>query len=62
MHYEIYRDATGEWRWRLIASNHRIVACSGEGYHNRADCLWGLALSRGHAAICASIYEAEGGG
>ena len=33
---EIYRDARGEWRWRLRASNGRILADSGEGYRRRA--------------------------
>jgi len=33
---EIYRDAKREWRWRLRASNGRIVADSGEGYRRRA--------------------------
>lgn len=29
---EVYRDVSGEWRWRRIAANHRIIATSGEGY------------------------------
>ena len=33
---EIYRDARSEWRWRLRASNGRIVADSGEGYCRHA--------------------------
>ena len=33
---QIYRDARREWRWRLRASNGRIVADSGEGYRRRA--------------------------
>jgi len=33
---EIYRDARREWRWRLKASNGRIMADSGEGYRRRA--------------------------
>ncbi|HEY0955833.1 MAG TPA: DUF1508 domain-containing protein [Roseateles sp.] len=33
--FEIYPDAAGEWRWRLKASNGRIVA-SGEGYKTPA--------------------------
>ena len=32
---EIYRDGRREWRWRLRASNGRIVADSGEGYCRR---------------------------
>tara|TARA_R110000824_G_scaffold401715_2_gene614089 strand:- start:89331 stop:89519 length:189 start_codon:yes stop_codon:yes gene_type:complete len=44
MYYEMYKDVSGYWRWRLIAANGRIVADSGEGYHNRADCLHGISL------------------
>ena len=33
---QIYRDARREWRWRLKASNGRIMADSGEGYRRRA--------------------------
>lgn len=42
--YSIYQDAAGEWRWQLRAANGRIIADSGEGYHNREDCLHGIAL------------------
>jgi uncharacterized protein YegP (UPF0339 family) len=28
----IYQDSSGEWRWRLVAKNGRIVADSAEGY------------------------------
>lgn len=39
MTYIYYQDAKGEWRWRLKASNGRILADSGEGYNNLSDCL-----------------------
>lgn len=40
MNYQfvIYKDAKGEWRWKLRASNGRTVADSGEGYKNRTHC------------------------
>jgi uncharacterized protein YegP (UPF0339 family) len=38
MTYYYYKDAQGEWRWRLKASNGRILADSGEGYKNEQDC------------------------
>lgn len=38
MKFVVYRDAAGEYRWRLVASNGKVVA-SGEGYKNKADCL-----------------------
>jgi uncharacterized protein YegP (UPF0339 family) len=39
MTYVYYKDSKGEWRWRLVASNGRIIADSGEGYKNEQDCL-----------------------
>lgn len=38
MRFELYRDAAGEWRWRLRVQNGNIIAESGEGYVNRHDC------------------------
>lgn len=35
--YRIYQDAAGEWRWRLVAVNGKIVADSGEGYTRASD-------------------------
>ena len=35
---EIYKDRKGEWRWRIIASNGRKLANSGEGYKRKRDC------------------------
>ena len=50
MHFEVYRDAANEWRWTLYASNGRKVADSGEGYHNRADCLRGIEIVQSSGA------------
>ena len=35
MHFEIYPDKTGLWRWRLKARNGRIIADGGEGYASK---------------------------
>lgn len=35
MQFEIYKDAAGEYRWRLRAGNGKIMADSGEGYAER---------------------------
>lgn len=37
MKFEIYRDKAGEWRWRMVCRNGRVVADSGEGYTRRRD-------------------------
>lgn len=44
MVYEMYKDQGSYWRWRLFAANGKIVADSGEGYFNKADCLHGINL------------------
>lgn len=36
--FQIYRDSNGQYRWRLRANNNQIIAGSGEGYINKADC------------------------
>ncbi|MDP4021680.1 DUF1508 domain-containing protein [Methylobacterium sp. NEAU 140] len=36
--WEIYQSS-GEWRWRRIAANGRIVGASTEGYTNRSHCI-----------------------
>ena len=37
MKFEVYRDKAGEYRWRLLASNGKLIADSGEGYTRRED-------------------------
>lgn len=34
-HFEVFRDKAGEYRWRLVADNGRILADSGEGYASK---------------------------
>ncbi len=47
--YELYEDNAGEWRWRLVASNGRTIADSGEGYGDRRDAEAGIGTVRGKA-------------
>lgn len=42
--FQVYEDSAGEWRWRLLAGNRRVIANSGEGYHKRQDCLHAIEL------------------
>ena len=35
--FEVYQDKRGEYRWRRIASNGRIVGASSEGYNKKVD-------------------------
>jgi uncharacterized protein YegP (UPF0339 family) len=51
--FEVYKDARGEFRWRLKASNGQIIATSGEGYTTKANCLGGI------ASVKTNAHEAE---
>lgn len=44
MKFKLYKDRKGEWRWRLVSSNEKVIADSGEGYVNKQGCLQGIAL------------------
>lgn len=36
--FEVYEDESGQWRWRLKAGNHEIVASS-ESYTEKASAI-----------------------
>lgn len=56
MRYELYRSRWGrQWRWRLRAANNRIIAVSGEGYHNKADAERAIELVQ--ASTIATVEE-----
>lgn len=38
MHFHVYQDAAGEWRWRLRANNGRTIADGAEGYASERNC------------------------
>ena len=42
--FQVFKDAAGEFRWRLRADNNEIIADSGEGYVDKSDCLHGIDL------------------
>jgi uncharacterized protein YegP (UPF0339 family) len=48
--FEIYKDKAKQFRWRLKASNGKIIADSGEGYVAKADCQHGIDLVKSDAA------------
>jgi uncharacterized protein YegP (UPF0339 family) len=41
--FKVFRR-NGMWRWSLLARNGRVVADSKQTYHNRQDCLAGIAI------------------
>lgn len=46
MKFHIYKDSTGQFRWRLVAANNRTIADSGESYWNKTDCEAAIGLVR----------------
>lgn len=44
--YNIWRDASGQWGWHLVAANNRIIATSSERYKTEAECLEAIDLVR----------------
>lgn len=55
MKIQQYRDKNKEWRWRLLASNGRNIANSGEGYKRKssmAKTLRKIGLFFATASIC----------
>jgi uncharacterized protein YegP (UPF0339 family) len=44
MRFELYKDNAGQYRWRFVATNGRIIATSSEGYKAKSDCQNGIDL------------------
>lgn len=47
--FQVYKDHAGQFRFRFIAANNRIIANSGEGYYNKKDCLDAINLIKANA-------------
>lgn len=50
---EVYRDNYGDYRWRL-RKGRNILACSGQGYSRRIDCIRGLEVATGSFYCCSN--------
>jgi uncharacterized protein YegP (UPF0339 family) len=51
--FELYKDAKGEFRWRLVASNGQMIANSGEGYKSKDGAKSGIESVKKNAASAA---------
>jgi len=40
--FEIYKDKSGEFRWRLVHVNGNIIADSGQGYKAKENAVKGI--------------------
>ena len=47
--FELYKDKAGEYRWRFVSGNGRIIATSSEGYKAKGDCQNGIELIKREA-------------
>ena len=56
MKIEVYRDAGGQYRWRLVSDNGQTVASSGESFASKANAIRAAENVRDHAGS-ATIIE-----
>lgn len=54
--FTVYKDQTGQWRWRFVAANNRILADSAESYHNRMDAVHAIGIIK-TAGATAPAYD-----
>jgi len=57
--FEVFRDAAGQWRWRLIHENGSVLADSGQGYASRSKARQGLDSVRSNAAEAGLEVEGQ---
>ena len=56
MKFTVYKDSRAEYRWRLVATNGRTIADSGEGYVSKTGCTDAIAAIKSGASA-ASIED-----
>lgn len=49
--FQLYKDAKGEIRWRLVASNGQTIATSGEGYKTKSSAKAGIESVKKNAPV-----------
>jgi uncharacterized protein YegP (UPF0339 family) len=54
---EMYVDKKGEWRWRFVARNGRIIADSGEGYKRYSGARKNFLSLVGHILDCDAEFK-----
>ncbi len=56
--FEVYKDAKGEFRWRLVATNGQTIATGGDGYKAKDSVKAGIESVKKNAPT-AEIVETE---
>jgi uncharacterized protein YegP (UPF0339 family) len=59
MRFEIFKDASGEYRWRLRAANQQIIGTAGEGYTRREDAHRAVTAIQVSIAVASIVDIAE---
>jgi uncharacterized protein YegP (UPF0339 family) len=63
--FEVYQDASKEFRWRLVAADDKdskVLATGGQGYKAKADCLHGIKIIQdGADKLTYEVYQDNGG-
>lgn len=54
--FEVYQDKSGNYRWRLKATNGEPLAVSEEGFSSKASCKNSIESVR-KAAVDAEVFE-----
>lgn len=44
--FDVYKDARGEWRWRLVLGTGQAIASSAASYKRKRDCLAAIEIVR----------------
>ncbi|GGM67716.1 uncharacterized protein YegP (UPF0339 family) [Halarchaeum rubridurum] len=57
--FEVFTDAAGEWRWRLVHDNGNVIADSGEGYASRQKATQGIESVKRNAPD-AEVVDVDG--
>jgi uncharacterized protein YegP (UPF0339 family) len=57
--YELFKDADGDWRWRLRGGEGEVVMASGESFASRVKARRALVKARAHAGD-AKLPSADG--
>ncbi len=57
--FQIYKDKSGFYRWRLLAPDHSILAVSTTGYSTRKECT--ASIVRTSSAVTAAVSQLDPG-
>lgn len=57
--FELYKDTAGEYRWRFVSSNGRIIAVASEGYKAKNDCVNGMEIVKRDGPAASVVDQTE---